>query len=126
VDFDPAAPVLALVIEPGDDAATLRPVSANGTGAIETLIGAHIEAVEIDGGSVLWLDESGKAQGTCHKPAGDEDRRPPACRPPRRHRQRTCRGSWRGCRATRDLISVDITPTTLAALTEINVPVRSG
>lgn len=35
----------------------------NRSGEIAALIGGHIEAIEIDGGSVLWLDESGKNKG---------------------------------------------------------------
>lgn len=56
--FDPTAPVLGLMIEPGSEIATLRPVAANGSGEIAGLIGGDIEAVEIEGSSVLWLDES--------------------------------------------------------------------
>lgn len=42
--------------------AALRPVSVN-SGEIGTLIGGDIEAIEIDGSSVFWLDESGKNRG---------------------------------------------------------------
>lgn len=61
--FDPTAPVLALIIEPTDEVATLRPVSVNAPGGIAEIIGGTIEAIELDGGSVLWLDESGKNLG---------------------------------------------------------------
>lgn len=61
--FDPTAPVLALIIEPTDDVATLRPVAVNVSGRIAEIIEGTIEAIELDGGSVLWLDESGKNLG---------------------------------------------------------------
>jgi hypothetical protein len=61
--FDPTAPVLALIIEPSDDVAMLRPATVNVSGRIAEIIGCPIEAIELDGGSVLWLDESGKNLG---------------------------------------------------------------
>lgn len=61
--FDAAAPVLTLIIDPGDTTATLRPMRANESGMIARVIEGPIEAVEIDGGSVLWLHESGKDIG---------------------------------------------------------------
>ena len=61
--FDPTAPALALIIEPTDDVATLRPVAVNVSGRIAEIIEGTIEAIELDGGSVLWLDESGKNLG---------------------------------------------------------------
>lgn len=61
--FDQTDPVLALIIEPSDDVATMRPVATNLPGAIAEIIGGTIEAIELDGGSVLWLNESGKDLG---------------------------------------------------------------
>lgn len=61
--YDPTAPVLALIIEPGVEVASLRPVAANAPGAIATIIDGNVEAIEIDGGAVLWLNESGKNLG---------------------------------------------------------------
>ena len=127
MDFDPTAPVLALVIEPGDDVATLRPVSVNQSGEIGELIGGHIEAVEIDGGSVLWLDESGKNKGLAtnllatkiahHLHAG-------------LYPDDTVNGRalvvGEAAGPDGDLVSVDVTPSTLSALAEIDVVVRSG
>lgn len=61
--FDPTAPVLALIIEPTDKAAALRPVALNESGGIGEIIGGSIEAIDLDGGSVMWLNESGKNLG---------------------------------------------------------------
>lgn len=49
-----------LIIEPAYEVATLRPVAANVPEGIASTIGGSIEPVEIDGGSVLWLNEAGK------------------------------------------------------------------
>jgi hypothetical protein len=57
--FDPTAPA-GLIIEPADEVATLRPVAANVPEGIVATIGGAIEAIEIDGGSVLWLREAGR------------------------------------------------------------------
>lgn len=61
--FDATAPVLALIIDPGDVAARVQPMNANEAGAIARVVGGPVEAIEIDGGSVLWLHESGKDIG---------------------------------------------------------------
>ncbi|GAB3862510.1 hypothetical protein GCM10028801_28090 [Nocardioides maradonensis] len=63
MSFDPTAPVLALIIEPGDEVASLRPVEANAPEAIARIVEGNVEAVEIDGGAVLWLNEAGKSLG---------------------------------------------------------------
>lgn len=127
MDFDPSAPVLALIIEPGDEVATLRPVSANVSGDIGALIGGQIEAVEIVGGSVVWLDEWGKNKGLAtnllatkivHRLHGGM------------YPDDTVNGRalviGEAVGPHDDLVSVDITPATLAALADIDVPVRSG
>jgi hypothetical protein len=125
--FDPTAPVLALLIEPGDEIATLRPISVNGPGELGALIEGHIEPVEIAGGSVLWLDESGKNKGLAtnllatkiahrlHAGLYPDD---------------TINGRavivGEGVGPHGDLISVDITPATLDALKRAGVDIASG
>lgn len=127
MDFDPTAPVLALVIEAGDEVATLRPLSLNRSGEIGTLIGGHIEAIEIDGGSVMWLDESGKNKGLATNLLATKiaHRLHAGLYPDDTVNGRTLVvGEAAGPHG--DLVSVDVTPATLAALAEINVAVRSG
>ncbi|WP_456299534.1 DUF3846 domain-containing protein [Nocardioides allogilvus] len=58
--LDATAPVLAIVIDPSDEVASVRPVSANVPGTIANMINGPIEAIDLDGGSVLWMNESGK------------------------------------------------------------------
>lgn len=125
--FDQTAPVLALAIEPGDDMATLRPVSVNQSGAIGALIGGHIEAVEIDGGSVLWLDQSGKNKGLATNLLATKiaHRLQGGLYPDDTVNGRALVvGEAAGPHG--DLVSVDVTPATLAALADIDVAVRSG
>lgn len=125
--FDPTAPVLALVIEPEDDVATLRPVSVNQSGEIGKLIGGHIEAVEIDGGSVLWLDESGKNKGLVTNLLATKiaHRLHAGLYPDDTVNGRALIvGEAAGPHG--DLVSVDVTPATLAALVGIDVVVTSG
>jgi hypothetical protein len=127
MDFDPTAPILALVIEPGDEVANLRPVSVNQSGEIGILIGGHIEAVEIDGGSVLWLDESGKNKGLATNLLATKiaHRLHAGLYPDDTVNGRALVvGEAAGPHG--DLVSVDVTPATLAALADIDVVVRSG
>lgn len=127
MDFDPTAPVLALVIEPGDEVAALRPVSVNQSGEIGTLIGGDIEAIEIDGGSVLWLDESGKNKGLATNLLATKiaHRLHAGLYPDDTVNGRAIVvGEAAGPHG--DLVSVDVTPATLTALSEIGVVVRSG
>lgn len=125
--FDPAAPVLALIIEPDDDVATLRPAAVNVSGHITEIIGGPIEAIELDGGSVLWLDESGKNRGLptnmlatkiahrLHAGLFPDD---------------TINGRalivGEGSGPHGDLVSIDVTPATLEALSAANVDVVPG
>ncbi len=124
--FDPTAPVLALVIEPGDEIATMRPVAVNVSDEIGRLIGGNIEAVEVLGGSVLWLDESGKNKGLATNLLATKVA----------HRLHAglypddtvnglalIVGEAEGPHG--DLVCVDITATTLAALSDVGVVVRS-
>lgn len=125
--FDPTAPVLALLIEPGDEIATLRPVSVNGSGEIVVLIGGHIEPIEIDGGSVLWLDESGKNKGLATNLLATKiaHRLHAGLYPDDTVNGRVLIvGESEGPHG--DLVSVDVTAATLAALREVGVPVASG
>ena len=127
MDFDPTAPVLALVIEPGDEVAALRPVLVNQSGPIGTLIGGDIEAIEIDGGSVLWLDESGKNKGLATNLLATKiaHRLHAGLYPDDTVNGRAIVvGEAAGPNG--DLVSVDVTPATLTALSEIGVVVRSG
>lgn len=125
--FDPTAPVLGLVIVPGDEVATLRPVSVHESEAIGRLIGGHIEAVEIDGGSVLWLDESGKNKGLATNLLATKiaHRLHAGLYPDDTVNGRALIvGEAAG--PTGDLVSVDVTAATLAALASIDVVVKSG
>ena len=63
VDYDETAPVLAIVVDPDSEIALLRPMSLNVAGTIVATIEGSIEVAEIEGGSVLWMDESGKSRG---------------------------------------------------------------
>lgn len=63
MDFDPTAAVIGIVIEAESDTAALRPLLANSPDELVRLIGGNVEAIEVDGGSVLWMDEGGKNQG---------------------------------------------------------------
>lgn len=125
--FDQTAPVLALVIEPGDEVATLRPVSVNVARGIELLVGGHIEAISVDGGSVLWLDESGKDKGLSTNLLATKIA----------HRLHAglypddtingvalIVGEEEGPHG--DLVGTDVTPPTLAALAAIGIVVNSG
>lgn len=97
MSFDPTAPVLALIIEPTDHAAALRPVAANESGAIGQIIGGSVQVIELDGGSVMWLNESGKNLGlptnllAPRSPTGST----PACSPTTR--STAGRSSWVNC-----------------------------
>ena len=125
--FDPTAPVLALLIEPGDEIATLRPVSVNGSGEIAVLIGGHIEPIEIAGGSVLWLDESGKNNGLATNLLATKiaHRLHAGLYPDDTVNGRVLIvGEAEGPHG--DLVSIDVTAATLAALQEVGVPVASG
>lgn len=58
-----SVPVLALLVIPGTESATLYRVAANESDVIALLIGGGVQAIEVDGGSVLWFDEAGKNKG---------------------------------------------------------------
>lgn len=125
--FDPTAPVLGLVIEPGDEVAILRPVAVNRSGEIGSLVGGHIEAIEIDGGSVLWLDESGKNKGlTTNLLATKIAHRLHAGLYPDDtiNGRALIVGEAEGPHG--DLVSTDVSPATLAALAEVGVTVTSS
>ncbi len=125
--FDPTAPVLALIIEPTDEVATLRPVAVNTPGGIGAIIRGSIEAIELDGGSVLWLDESGKNLGLptnllatkiahrLHAGLFPDDTI---------NGRALIVGEAPGPHG--DLVSIDVTPPTLAALSAAGVDVISG
>ena len=56
--------VLGLVVDPGDECATLSAVPVGAPGGVSAALGGGlVQALEIDGGSVIWIDESGKANG---------------------------------------------------------------
>ena len=96
-------------------------------GHIAEIIGGTIEAIEIDGGSVLWLDESGKNLGLpvnlltikiAHRLHGGlypDDTI---------HGRALIVGEGLGPHG--DLVSVDVTPSTLEALRAANVDVVPG
>lgn len=125
--FDPTAPVLTLIIEPTDEVATLRPVSVNVPGGIAEIIGGTIEAIELDGGSVLWLDESGKNLGLptnllatkiahrLHAGLFPDDTI---------NGRALIVGEATGPHG--DLVSVDLAPATMDALRRANVEIVSG
>lgn len=55
--------VFGLVIEPGDTSITLRRISVSTPdGFNDVLCNGMIQALDIDGGSVLWIDEEGKVK----------------------------------------------------------------
>lgn len=58
--YEPSAPVLGLFVEPDSDRARVISVAANASGEIARIVGGPLEAIEIDGGSVMWLDAEGK------------------------------------------------------------------
>ncbi|WP_353113285.1 hypothetical protein [Microbacterium sp.] len=56
--------VRGLLITPGDTVATLRLIAVGApVGISGVLDGAMIQALDLDGESVLWIDESGKSKG---------------------------------------------------------------
>lgn len=125
--FDPTAPVLGLLIEPGDEIATMRPVAVNGSDEVGKLIGGNIEAVEIAGGSVLWLDESGKNKGLATNLLATKiaHRLHAGLYPDDTVNGRALIvGEGEGPEG--DLVSVDVTVETLSALCDVGVTVSSG
>ena len=125
--FDPTAPVLGLLIEPGDEIATTRPVAVNGSDEVGNLIGGNIEAVEIAGGSVLWLDESGKNKGLATNLLATKiaHRLHAGLYPDDTVNGRALIvGEREGPHG--DLVSVDVTVATLAALSDVGVTVSPG
>ena len=125
--FDPTAPVLGLLIEPGDEFATVRPVAVNGSDEIGKLIGGNIEAVDIVGGSVLWLDESGKNKGLATNLIATKiaHRLQAGLYPDDTVNGRALIvGEREGPHG--ELVSVDVTAETLLALSEVGVTVSSG
>lgn len=127
MSFDRTAPVLGLVIEPGDEVASLRPVAVNGPGEIAALIGGNIEPVELDGGSVLWLDESGKNR---HLPTNLLATKVAHRLNAGLYPDDTINGRALIVGETAgpdgDLVSADVTPVTLAALHRVGVTVTAG
>lgn len=119
--------MLALIIDPKDDIATLRPAAVNVSGRIAEIIGGSDRGVELDGGSVLWLDESGKNRNLptnllatkiahrLHAGLFPDD---------------TINGRalivGDGPGRHGDLVSIDVTPSTLDALSAANVEVVPG
>lgn len=125
--FDPAAPVLGLVIDPGAEVATLRSLLVNRSDEISTLIGGAIEAIELDGGSVLWLDESGKNRGLATNLLATKvaHRLHAGLYPDDTINGRALIvGEAEGPNG--DLVCADITTATLKALKGVNVVVASG
>lgn len=127
VDYDATAPVLALLVDPESEVAVLRPMSLNISGTIASTIEGSIEAIELDGGSVLWLDESGKtlrkatnllATKVAHRlNAG-------------MFRDDTINGRalivGEAVGPTGDLVCADVSPEALAALRRIGIEIEPG
>ncbi|TGN64235.1 DUF3846 domain-containing protein [Nocardioides eburneiflavus] len=66
MDTMPAPPsrtLYGLVLDPDDETAVVRGVAVESSGGVSDVVGGRAQAVEIDGGSVLWLDEEGKTKG---------------------------------------------------------------
>lgn len=125
--YDETAPVLALVVDPDSDAALLRPMGLNVAGTIAATINGAIEAIEIDGGSVLWLDESGKNRGLATNLLATKiaHRLNAGLYPDDTINGRALIvGETSG--PSGDLISADVTPATLAALKRLGIAVRPG
>lgn len=124
-DCDETAPVLALVVEPGSEIALLRPMSLNVAGTIAATIAGSIEAVEIDGRSVLWMDESGKNRGLATNLLATKiaHRLNAGLFPDDTINGRALvAGETTG--PAGDLVSADISPATLAALKRLGIEVQ--
>lgn len=119
--------VLGLVIHPDSEVAFLLPIAANEPGQLAAIIGGSIEAIAIDTGAVVWMDEDGKNSGLAtnllatkiahrlHAGLFPDD---------------TVNGRaivlGESVGPDGDLISADISASTLRALSEINVTVQHG
>ncbi|NPC95227.1 hypothetical protein [Nocardioides sp. zg-DK7169] len=127
MDYDKTSPVLALVIDPHSETALLRPMSLNVAGTIAATIEGSLEAIEIDGWSVLWADASGKNRGLATNLLATKIA----------HRLHA--GllpddtiNWRALvvgettRPSGDLDSTDVSPTALAALSRLGIEVQPG
>jgi hypothetical protein len=127
VDYDETAPVLALVVHPDSEIALLRPMSLNVAGTIVATIEGSIEAVEIEGGSVLWMDESGKSRGlTTNLLATKIAHRLNAGLFPDDtiNGRALIAGETTG--PSGDLVSADVSPATLAALKRLGIEIQPG
>lgn len=60
LSYNADAPVLGLVIDPADDTAAIVPIDANTSGVLARVVGGALEVIELDGGSVMWIDSEGK------------------------------------------------------------------
>lgn len=127
VDYDETAPVLALVIDPDSETALLRPMSLNVSGTIAATIEGSIEAVEIDGGSVLWVDASGKDRRLATNLLATKiaHRLNAGLFPDDTINGRALVvGETTG--PSGDLVSADVSPATLAALKRLGIEVQPG
>lgn len=121
------APVLGLVIDPDSEIALLRRIQANEPGQLATVVGGSIQAIEIDTGAVVWMDENGK---NAHRPTNllatkIAHRLHAGLFPDDTINGRAVvLGETVGLDG--DLISADVSAATLQALAEIKVTVRPG
>lgn len=60
-----SSPARGLVIDRGAEVAFLRPIAANEPGQLAAIVGGSLEAIEVDTGAVIWMDENGK---NCRRP----------------------------------------------------------
>lgn len=121
------APVLGIVIDPGSEVAYLRPILANEPGEIASVIGGSIQAIEVETGAVIWMDENGKNAGlTTNLLATKIAHRLNAGLYP----DDTINGRAlilsESVGPDGDLISADVSAATLIALATINVVVQDG
>lgn len=127
MEYDTTAPVLALVIDPGSEVANLRPMNLNVKGAIATTLEGPIAAVDLDGGSVMWHDDSGKRRKLALNLL--------ATKIARLLNAGLLSGDTINGRALiageatgplGDLVSADITSSTLSALKKVGVEIQPG
>lgn len=127
VDYDETAPVLAIVVDPDSKIALLCPMSLNVAGTVVGTIEGSIEALDIEGGSVLWMDESSKNRGLATNLL--------ATKIAHRLNADLFPGDTINGRAliagettgpSGDVVSTDVSPATLAALKRLGIEIQPG
>ena len=61
--YDPTAPVMTLVLEPGAEQAAMRPVQANDLSVMQGIVGGWLESYRIAEDAYLFMNEDGKMHG---------------------------------------------------------------